>query len=79
MQRYFFDLKQDPEADRDIIGVYLEDAAAADREALRGLADLIRERFQQLNLDDLVMEVRDERGVVIIRASVAIRHELLPS
>jgi hypothetical protein len=75
--RYFFDVREASGVCLDDVGISLQNVAAADREALHGLADLIRDRIAQEKLGEVIMEVRDERGDLVVRASVAIRHEII--
>lgn len=75
MQRYFFDINRLSGGQPDDVGVYLENAAAANQAGLNGLADLIRERLAEVNLGDITMEVRDESGNIVMQVSVVFRQE----
>jgi hypothetical protein len=74
MQRFFFDVRQDGGLTRDVEGEELADMKAAEREAAVVAVHLAKELLN-ISSNTLAVEVRDERGKSVVRATVRLQIE----
>ncbi|WP_430910166.1 DUF6894 family protein [Methylobacterium sp. sgz302541] len=77
MPHYFIDTDDDEQLVVDDVGHELHDAAAARRLALASLPDMASDRIPNGDRRTLSASVRDERGVVLYRATLSLVGEWL--
>ncbi|WP_244068257.1 DUF6894 family protein [Bradyrhizobium sp. Ce-3] len=65
MKRYFFDIREDDELAVDEEGILLPDIEAAEIEAAKSLADVVRDRAIANRSRQVTIEVRDESGAIV--------------
>jgi hypothetical protein len=70
MPRYYFDVQEDGQLVADSEGEELSDIAEVEREAALAAIHLAKERL--LRPDSLMNEVRDDKGVPVVRANVSL-------
>jgi hypothetical protein len=71
MPRYFFDTRDGDTTARDEIGLEFDELEAVEREALKALPDLARGAVPDGHRD-FVVNVRDEAGRPVLRASLSL-------
>ena len=72
MPRYFYHLKQDGEWQFDPEGLPFENVGEVKKELLIALGELVKERLARERLDEIAIEVSDEDGEALMRASVKV-------
>jgi hypothetical protein len=70
MPRYFFDTRTDDRVVPDDDGIFLNGLDAARAQATEALADMARDVLPKERAHTLSVEVRDETGRQVIKASV---------
>lgn len=70
MKRYFFDLREGDELAVDEEGILLSDIEAAEVEAAKSLADVVRDRADTNTSGQVTIEVRDETGIILAELSL---------
>ena len=75
MQRYYFDTYDSGPLTLDEEGLELDSPEAARREALGGLADLARDLVPGAQHDRMGVQVRDEAGRIVFRATLSLQIE----
>lgn len=76
MPRFFFDVIDD-KTTTDDIGLDLEDLDAAQREVVRTLPGLARDALPDARSREFAIEVRDDAGRKLLRATLALKVERL--
>ena len=71
MPRYFFDTRTDDRFIRNEEGLVLDGLDAARAEATDGLADLARDTIANERAQKFSIEVRDESGKQVLKATVS--------
>lgn len=77
MARFYFDSGERSFVFEDEIGVECTGIAEARRAGLEGLIDLTRDALKDVDGQQLLVEVRDEKGDRILRLSLALEIKLL--
>jgi len=72
MPRFFFDTFDGSQMVSDEIGLELADLAAAKAEAQKALPDIARDALPASNHATFVVSVRDETGIVVVRAALSL-------
>ncbi|MGN8545352.1 hypothetical protein [Bradyrhizobium sp. CCBAU 53421] len=70
MKRYFFDIREGDELAVDEEGILLPDIEAAEIEAAKSLADVVRDRAGANTSRQVTIEVRDESGAAVAELSL---------
>lgn len=70
MKRYFFDIREGDELAVDEEGILLPDIEAAEIEAAKSLADVVRDRASANTSRQVTIEVRDESGATVAELSL---------
>jgi hypothetical protein len=77
MARFYFDSNDGRRGIADKIGVDLPDAHAAQREAVRALPCMAKDALPDGNSREFVVDVRDEDGRSVLRATLSLNIETL--
>lgn len=73
MPRYYFDIDDAEHATVDAEGSEHSDAEEARKEGVEALASIVKDALPDGNVRDFTMNVRNEAGMVIFKATIALR------
>ncbi len=76
-RRYYFDIHDGESLTRDDTGLELDGLPAAQDEAVRALAEIVKDTLPDGARRDFVVEVRDETGRGVLRAALSFAVESL--
>jgi len=72
LPRFYFDVREDGKVSTDQLGVECADLESAEYEAAKGAADIVRDRLQKGDVREVVVEVRDEHGFLMLTTTVSL-------
>jgi len=73
MVRFYFDLREDGNFVPDVDGVAFPTVEAVVTEAVTAATAIAHERFPDLNMQMVAVEVRDEYGTRVLTATVSLK------
>lgn len=79
MPRYYFDIDDGERATVDDEGTDHADAESAQIEGIETLAHVVKDVLPAGNVRDFKMDIRDEAGKVIFKATIALRSHWVES